>query len=212
MKVPHGVNRTSRTLASSPPCAQPAQTSSQDSIVRGRERSHGQSPLHIQDPPRSTNPHHTIPHGTISNDPHSTNVDRIPHLAQWKLAVEGLSRAHTPLHIHMITMHPPPTNHPCALAIPLFQRSALAPSHHAASTGHAHRLPPPRLITTPGSAPRTLRTSPILGIRSHAASQQLRTSACAPRHCCTDTVVCRARLFVASRASVVVKMPRARSP
>jgi hypothetical protein len=69
----------------------------------------------------------------------------------------------------------------------------LAPSHHAASTDH--RLPPPRIInTTAGKCFHpSARALSLLGSRSHAASQQLRTSACAPRHCCTNTVVCRWR-------------------
>ena len=42
---------------------------------------------------------------------------------------EGCFHAHTPLHIHMITMHPPPKHHPSQRpGIPLFQRSVL-PSH-----------------------------------------------------------------------------------
>jgi hypothetical protein len=64
--------------------------------------------------------------------------------------------------------HAPPASHkpPLRPGIPLFQRSAPAPSYHAASTGHAHRLPPPRLITTPGSAPRTLRSARALFLAS----------------------------------------------
>jgi hypothetical protein len=79
--------------------------------------------------------------------------------------------------------------HPALSAI----SPALAPSHHAASTDH--RLPPPRIIiTTAGKCFHpSARALSLLGSRSHAASQQLRTSACAPRHCCTNTVVCRAR-------------------
>jgi hypothetical protein len=119
---------------------------------------------------------------------------------------EGCFHAHAPLHIHMITMqHPPPTQppltapwHPALSAI----SPPLAPSHHAASTDH--RLPPPRLITTAGKCFHpSARALSLLGSRSHAASQQLRTSACAPRHCYTNTVVCRARR---TRGSVQSKM------
>ena len=79
----------------------------------------------------------------------------------------------------------------------------LAPSHHAASTHH--RLPTPRIISNAAGKcfHPSARALSLLGSRSHAASQQLRTSACAPRHCCTNTVVCRARR---TRGSVQSKM------
>jgi hypothetical protein len=93
--------------------------------------------------------------------------------------------------------HAPPTFHTPPLTAPWHPALSaisppLAPSHHRASTDH--RLPPPRIITTAGKGFHpSARALSLLGSRSHAASQQLRTSACAPRHCCTNTVVCRAR-------------------
>jgi hypothetical protein len=96
----------------------------------------------------------------------------------------------------MITMHPPPTQPPhSALAIPPFQQSVL--SSHPLTTPrppttcivypHRASIPPLASASTP-----SLRARSLLDSRSHAASQQLRT-VCSPRHCCTNTVVRRAR-------------------
>ena len=52
---------------------------------------------------------------------------------------------------------------------------------------HRASIPPLASASTP-----SLRARSLLDSRSHAASQQLRT-VCSPRHCCTNTVVRRAR-------------------
>jgi hypothetical protein len=130
---------------------------------------------------------------------------------------EGCFHAHTPLHIHMITMHiPPPKHHRSQRpGIPI-SLSAISPPL-TLSPRRVHR---PRASSTP-TAPHhhrwqvlpPLRTSPIslLDSRSHAASQQLRTSACAPRHCYTNTVVCRARRTRGSRRMALCHSARERS-
>jgi hypothetical protein len=74
----------------------------------------------------------------------------------------------------MITMHHPPPKHQPSQrpGIPVFSAiSPLAPSHHAASTDHTHRLPPPRIISiTAGKCFHpSARALSLLGSRSHAA-------------------------------------------
>jgi hypothetical protein len=91
---------------------------------------------------------------------------------------EGCFHGQTPLHRQSPPRHPP-TQHPSQRpGDPWFSdQSSLAPSPRAVSTEHVHRLPPPRLSTTTadkGFLP-SARVLSLLGSRSHAASQQLRT-------------------------------------
>jgi hypothetical protein len=125
--------------------------------------------------------------------------------ACWSLQGGVLPCTYTPTYPH--DHHATPASQTTPLTAPWHPALSaisppLAPSHHAASTDH--RLPPPRLINTAGKCFHPFaRALSLLGSRSHAASQQLRTYACAPRHGCTNTVVCRARR---TRGSVQSKM------
>jgi hypothetical protein len=97
--------------------------------------------------------------------------------------------------------HPPPFHthqpsqrwHPALSAI----SPPLAPSHHAASTEHAHRQPPPCLTTT--TAGKCPQPSPISSWQPIPRSEPLLTSASLLN---TNTVVCRARR---TRCSVQVE-------
>jgi hypothetical protein len=77
----------------------------------------------------------------------------------WELAVERLSHGQSPLRIQRppCPIHTPNSTTHGALAIPSpVSSSTLVERPLAASTGHVHRLPPPRISTTTGNCfPRT---------------------------------------------------------
>jgi hypothetical protein len=108
-----------------------------------------------------------------------------------------------PLHIHMITTPCPPTNHPSpgsrfqdrSSPRTLTPRRVHRPSSTRTAPHQHHRwqvLPP-------------LRTSPISSWQPYLfpRSEPATHFESAPRHCCTNTVVCRARR---TRGSVQSKM------
>jgi hypothetical protein len=101
---------------------------------------------------------------------------------------EGHSHGHARLHTQMSPRSTRQTTRPFRLGLDQSQpRAARAPC--VASTGLTHRIPPPRIIPTAGSAlPRSVRARSLQRNRSHPAGQPTyRTFA--PRHCCTFTVV-----------------------
>jgi hypothetical protein len=97
-----------------------------------------------------------------------------------------------------------PNTTPQRPGIPLFQRSVL-PSHPLITPRPPTIVYPHRASSTPPLASAsTPPHEPYLFLAADPTQrQQLRTSACAPRHCCTNTVVCRARR---TRGSVQSKM------
>jgi hypothetical protein len=76
---------------------------------------------------------------------------------------EGCLHAHTPLHVHMITMHhPPPKYHPSQRpGIPLFQRSVL-PSHPRTTPRPPTIVYPHRASSTPLASASTPPHEPYL--------------------------------------------------